>query len=242
MTNFQSFNSCNGWTMPGSGDFFVDDNGDLWVPCVCGRGDEDGTPPAAGSEPIPEPPQEADFEEADFVAIRIPEAGCVLADSGESQGWLYRGRHCGLVRLFMEGCEEIHPREEGCALQCGLCFYNCGDKDAVVELRRQGVSLQDCDSEMLRDFFDSEAEPPLTVAPGWARWLFLGRAHEDARPRFQHRRKCASRLRDPGEVEALLELAVSGRVTILLCFYRDFSGVDAKALAPACREEEYVVR
>ena len=43
MTTCTNFDSCNGWVMPGSGrrvsfgpeDCFVDENGDLWVPCCC---------------------------------------------------------------------------------------------------------------------------------------------------------------------------------------------------------------
>ena len=242
MTNFQGFNSLNGWVMPGSGDFFVDENGDLWVPCVCGRGDcESDEGEGAGEGPVFPPP--GDIEEADFVTIRIPAHSCAQED-----GWLYRGRHGGLVRLFIEGCvcheEEADPCcEEACdALQCGLCFYNGGPCDAAVELRRQGVSLRHNDSEMLCDYFDCAPGPRLTVAPGWARWLYLGRACEDARPQFLRRRRHASRLCRPEAVEALLELAISGQVTVLLCLCRDIAGVDAKSLATACREEEFIVR
>ena len=240
MTNFQSFNSLNGWVLPGSGDFFVDENGDLWVPCVCGRGDcEPGESEGEGIPP------EEDFEEAGFVTVRIPEEGAALADD-DPGGWLYRGRHGGLMRLLIEGCRREDPAahccEEACGeLECGLCFYNGGARDAVVRLRHQGASLCHSESDMLCDYFDSAPEAPLTVAPGWARWLYLGRTSEDARPQFLRRRRHASRLRHPGEVEALLELAISGHVTILLCACRDFGNVDVKTLALACREEESAV-
>jgi len=43
MTTYTNFDSYNGWVMPGSGkrvsfgheDCYVDENGDLWVPCAC---------------------------------------------------------------------------------------------------------------------------------------------------------------------------------------------------------------
>ena len=80
MTNFQSFNSHNGWMMPGSGEFFIDECGDLWVPCLCGRCNGDGI--AAGSETIEsvESPQ-TDADESDFVTIRVPKAW--LRDEGK---------------------------------------------------------------------------------------------------------------------------------------------------------------
>jgi len=45
MTINNQFDSFNGWVMPGSGRFvqfdetqcYVDENGDLWVPCSCGQ-------------------------------------------------------------------------------------------------------------------------------------------------------------------------------------------------------------
>jgi len=45
MITYSNFDSCNGWIMPGSGrqvsygpeDYFMDENGDLWVPCQCQR-------------------------------------------------------------------------------------------------------------------------------------------------------------------------------------------------------------
>ena len=45
MTTYHNFDSFNGWVLPGSGrqvsfgfeDCFVDENGDLWVPCTCGE-------------------------------------------------------------------------------------------------------------------------------------------------------------------------------------------------------------
>jgi len=54
MNTTSNFSSANGWCMPGSGtwvsqgveDFYIDENGDLWVPCFCdeasgnGEGDE----------------------------------------------------------------------------------------------------------------------------------------------------------------------------------------------------------
>jgi len=47
MNTFSNFSSVNGWCMPGSGtwvsqdteEFYIDGNGDLWVPCFC---DEEG--------------------------------------------------------------------------------------------------------------------------------------------------------------------------------------------------------
>jgi len=41
MTTYNNFESQNGWIMPGTGrqllfgpeDYFVDENGDIWVPC-----------------------------------------------------------------------------------------------------------------------------------------------------------------------------------------------------------------
>ena len=44
MTTFNNFDSFNGWILPGTGrrvqfgpeECFVDENGDLWVPCDCG--------------------------------------------------------------------------------------------------------------------------------------------------------------------------------------------------------------
>ena len=43
MNTTSNFSSVNGWCMPGSGtwvsqdaeDFYIDENGDLWVPCLC---------------------------------------------------------------------------------------------------------------------------------------------------------------------------------------------------------------
>jgi len=78
MTGFQSFNSLNGWVMPGSGDFFVDECGDLWVPCVCnccnGEGDDDTAAGSGSIETESVAPLPADTEEDDFVTIRIPKA------------------------------------------------------------------------------------------------------------------------------------------------------------------------
>jgi len=246
MTNFQSFNSCKGWRMPGSGDFFVDDNGDLWVPCVCGPSGSTGPDEPEGEGLGAAPPGE-DYEDADFVTVRLPGEGGAPPADAEEGGWLYRGRHGGLVRFYLAGGQGEPPAaplggEECGDLQCGLCFYNGTARDAVVELRRQGVSLRGCTGDMLCDYFDSARAAPLTVAPGWARWLYLGRSCEDARPQFLRRRRHASRLREPGELEALLELAISGPVTVLLCLCRDFGSVDAKTLALACRDEDYMVR
>ena len=49
MNTTSNFSSVNGWCMPGSGtwvaqdteDFYIDENGDLWVPCFC-DGEEGG--------------------------------------------------------------------------------------------------------------------------------------------------------------------------------------------------------
>ena len=44
MTTYSNYESQNGWVMPGSGrrvefgpeDWYVDEDGDIWVPCACG--------------------------------------------------------------------------------------------------------------------------------------------------------------------------------------------------------------
>jgi len=71
MNTFSNFSTFNGWRMPGSGtwvtrnsadNFYVDENGDLWVPCICvGTGSSGGigdTGAAAGSIEIAASPVE----------------------------------------------------------------------------------------------------------------------------------------------------------------------------------------
>ena len=49
MNTTSNFSSVNGWCMPGSGtwvsqetgEYYIDENGDLWVPCFC-DGEEGG--------------------------------------------------------------------------------------------------------------------------------------------------------------------------------------------------------
>jgi hypothetical protein len=56
MNTYSNFSSVNGWMLPGSGtwvsqepeEYYVDENGDVWVPCFCGEEEE-----PAGSAPEP---------------------------------------------------------------------------------------------------------------------------------------------------------------------------------------------
>ncbi|MDR2687452.1 MAG: hypothetical protein LBB75_06845 [Oscillospiraceae bacterium] len=72
MNTFSNFSSVNGWMLPGSGawaardteDFYVDENGDLWVPCFCGEGETGSTGGSPGPAEGP-PPAEAAAGEAD---------------------------------------------------------------------------------------------------------------------------------------------------------------------------------
>jgi len=74
MNTSSNFTTVNGWCLPGSGtwvaqdteDFYVDCNGDLWVPCFCDGEEEDGEglgraaeaqAPAAAKEKSTEPPE-----------------------------------------------------------------------------------------------------------------------------------------------------------------------------------------
>jgi len=50
MNTTSNFSSVNGWCMPGSGtwvlqetgEYYIDENGDLWVPCFCDEEDGEG--------------------------------------------------------------------------------------------------------------------------------------------------------------------------------------------------------
>ena len=140
MNTFSNNTTLNGWRVPGSGtwvtqdnpvdDFYVDEHGDLWVPCLCGEGEgETGSGGGLGRVEGPPLAREAARGEkiepcviryqpdrgGSFVLVNYPEdilyypgrslppgrAMGMLADAGKGARWFYKGAHSGKVRLHI---------------------------------------------------------------------------------------------------------------------------------------------
>jgi len=135
MNTFSNFSSLNGWALPGSGtwveqdnpaeDFYVDDNGDLWVPCLCGEeeGEAEGRvagPPlarnaASGGEGKACVIEYKPDRSGSFVLVNYPRdilyyplralpSGRpmgMLADADKGSRWFYKGAHSGKLRLHI---------------------------------------------------------------------------------------------------------------------------------------------
>jgi len=137
MNTFSNFSSVNGWAQPGSGtwvsqdpeDFYVDDNGDIWIPCLCGEGDNNGDSDGpvgraasncassacgdlAGCRCVIEYERDKsgssvfiNYPEAIlYYPARVLPAGCrmgMLADSDKGGRWFYKGEHSGKLRLHI---------------------------------------------------------------------------------------------------------------------------------------------
>jgi len=139
MNTFSNNSTFNGWRLPGSGtwvtqdsadNFYVDENGDLWMPCVCGEGDGDGdglgraeepaddTGPGCPGEPAGCRVEYAKDTSGDLIYINYPEAILyypgrritadgksyamgMLADNDKGRRWCYKGTHNGKVRLYI---------------------------------------------------------------------------------------------------------------------------------------------
>lgn len=137
MNTFSNNSTMNGWPMPGSGtwatpgldSFFVDENGDLWLPCLCGEASVEEPEEAAGAgSPLEAPPParavssgcrcviqyNPDYSGC-FVCVNYPEAILyypgqtlpagyrmgMLADWDKGCRWYYKGAHTGKVRLHI---------------------------------------------------------------------------------------------------------------------------------------------
>jgi len=255
MNTFSNFSTFNGCVLPGSGawvtrgadgNFFVDDNGDLWVPCLCGEDpaaapEETQAPePSEAPEPpdvlAPEAPEAFAALEPDGCAILVNDPACILyypgriladnggryamgmlADSGKGGRGAYRGSHSGRVLLCVAQAnmtsrvafrdpedpgrilltdDDIYP---GVDFYYAVVFENHLDTTAAVTVRGQ---------------------VPFNVAPGAREWLYLGPCG--------FLRDTGRRIRiGPGrQFEAVLDLELSGRLTIRCCAYCEKGEID----------------
>lgn len=253
MNTFSNFSSVNGWMLPGSGswasqgteDFYVDDNGDLWVPCFCDE--EDGEGRAAGleepegaveeaseaQEPIEEPEAPAPAQPAEEQGvIRVDRPACILyypgrslmghamgmlADGDKGGCWTYRGVHSGTVRLRITHANMTSRAAVRDPRAPGRVVLTSDDIYPGLALRYAVVFENRMDMPAA---VTVRGQAPFNVAFGTREWLYLGHGG------FVREEGWQAHI-EPGRMfEAALDLELTEELTIRCCAYHDKSKID----------------
>ena len=255
MNTFSNNTTLNGWRMPGSGtwvtqdveDFYVDENGDLWMPCFCGEGEgeDDGALGRAGepegqaaAEEAPEPPEEPKPPDPRPVerepgVVYVNRPACFLYYPGRTV-MAGGARHAmGMLADSGKGGCWAYRGVHGGELRLRVAHANMTSRMAVREGERvvltrgdiyPGLALRY--AVILENRLNIPAavaikgQAPFDVAPGSREWLYLG-------PRGFLRDESGQGSIAPGcRFEAALDMELSERLTVLCGAYHDKAQVD----------------
>jgi len=250
MNTTSNFTTVNGWCLPGSGtwvaqdteDFYVDCNGDLWMPCFCdGEEDDEGLGRAGEAE------AQSAAEEQEVEPPEAPEQPMQPAECAEGPGVIcvnqpacilyYPGRSllAGGVRYAMGmladsdkgSCWTYRGVHSG-GLRLRISHANMTSRVAVREgdrvvLTREGIypGLELCYAVILENHLNipatvtAKGQEPFEVAPGVREWLYLG-------PRgFLRDEGGQARIAPGRRIEAVLDMELSEELTVRCCAYHE---------------------